>query len=81
MLHNYQKVLMHVYFRAGLKDLVKVSGFRAKTLTSLGTASNFKQTHAFLMQVWEALYRHYFDLYMSCCESPLSKSELTGVKD
>lgn len=81
VLHNYQKVLMHVYFRAGLKDLAKVSGFRAETLTSLGNASNFKRTHAFLMQVRKELYRHCFDLYTSCCESPLSESDLAGVKD
>ena len=73
---------MHVYFRAGLiNDLAKVSGFRTETLTSLGNASKFKRTHAFLMQVWEALYRYCFDLYMSCCELPPSESELDGVKD
>lgn len=34
VLHNYQKVLMHEYSRAGLKDLVKAS---------LGNASHFKR--------------------------------------
>ena len=40
VLYNYQKVLMHVHSRAGLKDLVKVSGFRADTLKCLGNVSS-----------------------------------------
>ena len=56
VLFNYQKVLMKVYFEVGLKDLARAAGFRAETLTSLDSASNFKHTDAFLRQVWEALY-------------------------
>ena len=78
VLYNYQKVLMKVYFAVGLKDLARAAGFRAETLTSLGNASNFKRTHAFLMQVWEAMYRHMFNLYVS--HTPLDEDLLEGVK-
>lgn len=85
VLYNYQKVLMKVYFEAGLKHLAKASGFRAETLTSLGKASNFKRTHAFLMQVWEALYRHMFEQYESHIHSngvaPVSEVLAAGTRE
>ena len=67
VLFNYQKVFMKVYFDTGFKDLAIVSEFRAETLSSLANASKFKRTHAFLLQVWEALYRHILDQYLSHC--------------
>ena len=76
---------MKVYYEAGLKDLAKASGFRAETLTSLANASNFKRTHAFLMQVSEVLYRHMFEQYMSHCSSdrtaPVTEAVLKTIRD
>ena len=65
VLYNYQKTLMKVYFEAGLKHLACKSGYRAETLTSLAKASNFKRTHSFIMQVLEAFYKHFYDVFLS----------------
>ena len=65
LLHNFHSVLMKVYYEAGLKDLAKASGFRGETLTSLQRCSNFKRVNHFLLQSWEALYRHMLQTFIS----------------
>ena len=56
VLYNYHKVLMKPYADAGLINLAKVSGYRAETLTAIRNASNFRHTHLFLLQSFEAVY-------------------------
>ena len=63
-LKNYQPVLMKVYYNFGLKELAVSCGFRSSTLKSLESCYNFKRTHCFLLQVWEALYREMLHTYL-----------------
>ena len=56
-LYNYQPVLMKIYYHTGLMELAKACGHRGETLTALQKCSNFKRTHHFLLQAWQALYR------------------------
>ena len=65
ILYNFQKVLMKPYADAGLVTLAKVAGHRAETLTSLIQASNFRRTHEFLLQSFDAFYRYFLSLYTS----------------
>ena len=59
ILFNYQKVLMKVYADAGLVQLGSLSGHRAETLTSIIQCSNFRRTHNFLLQAFEAMFRFF----------------------
>ena len=65
VLYNYQKVLMKAYGDAGLVTLAKAAGYRAETLTSLIKAKNFRRTHLFLLQTYEAFYNYFLSLYIS----------------
>ncbi len=59
MLKNYQEVLIKVYFDAGLSDLARASGYNPN-----GIGKNFKRTHHFLLETWEAMYRNFFSLFL-----------------
>ena len=63
ILLNYQKALMKPYADAGLASLGKVSGHKGETLASLIHATNFRRTHEFLLQAYEAIYRYFLSLY------------------
>ena len=77
ILLNYQKALMKPFADAGLASLGKAAGHRAETLTSLLQASNFRRTHEFLLQAFEAFYRYFLTLYISKTKSPEEIKTLT----
>ena len=60
MLMNYQHALMKPYFDAGLKELAKVTGYPIAAIKSCG---QFKRTHYFIMETWEAVYRSIMSAY------------------
>ena len=64
LLKNYQICLMKPFFEAGLKDLATASGYPALSIQS---CSNFQQTHHFLMETWESLYRHMLTQFRKRC--------------
>ena len=55
ILKNFQEVLMKICWDAGLKDVAKLT-HKQSTLSSLGSCSNFKRTHRFILQVYEAIF-------------------------
>ena len=67
---SYQKVVMKIYWDAGLKQIAEASGFRGETLTSLEHCSNFTNTSRFLFQVWEALLQHMQTIWLSTSQTP-----------
>ncbi|XP_071481651.1 uncharacterized protein [Diadema antillarum] len=64
VLKNYQEVLMKVFWDAGLKDVAKIT-HKQSTLSSLGNCSNFKRTHQFLLQVFEAIFMVQLSCFLS----------------
>lgn len=65
VLFNYQKVLMKPYADGGLISLAKTTGYRAETLKSLRNATNFRRTHLFFLQSFEAFYQYFLKLFYS----------------
>ena len=59
---------MKAYGDAGLITLAKAAGYRGETLTSLSKAKNFRRTHLFLLQSYEAFYNYFLSLYLSGSE-------------
>lgn len=56
---------MKPYADAGLASLGREAGHRAETPASLLQASNFRRTHEFLLQAYEAIYRYFLSIYIS----------------
>ena len=54
LLKNYQLPLMKAYFHGGLKALAQRCGY---PLASIETCGQFKRTHLFIMEAWEAIYK------------------------
>ena len=65
---NYQKVLMKIYWHAGLKNMAEKAGNKTKILNSLEKCGNFQKTHNFLIQSFHAGYvaklMHFMKAYL-----------------
>ena len=61
MLANFQKALVKPYFDAGLKELAKATGY---PITAIQACSQFKRTHCFLMEAWEAMFQVMLRMYL-----------------
>ena len=64
ILKNFQEVLMKIFWDAGLKDVAKLS-HKQSTLRGLASCSNFKHTHRFILQVYEAILMLQFNTFLS----------------
>ena len=51
---NFQAALIKPYYDAGLKSLAAAAGYLTASIQS---TSQFKQTHNFILEAWEAIYR------------------------
>ena len=63
ILKNFHEVLMKIYWDSGLKEIAKLS-HKHITLNSLMTCSNFKRTHRFFLQVYEAIYMLQYQTFL-----------------
>ena len=63
ILKNFQEVLMKVFWEAGLKEVAKLK-HKSATFQKLSACSNFKRTHRFLLQIYEALYIYKIKIFM-----------------
>ena len=54
MLMNFQSALLKPYFDADLKSLAEACGY---PVAAIRHCSQFKETHYFILESWEALYR------------------------
>ena len=68
--------LMKPYADAGLVNLAKVAGYKSGTLRKCG---NFRRSHLFILQCYEALYGYLLKLFFS---NPCSRSDMvTRITD
>ena len=74
ILKNTQPMLMKVYFDAGLRELA-ILYHAGATLKVLETSSKFKLTHRFLINVWEAMYRHQVHSFLELHNAQSSHSQ------
>jgi hypothetical protein len=75
ILKNFQQVIMKAYYHTGLQEIASHSTYKSETLASLHKCSNFKRTHTFLLQVWEALFLEMISSFLS------SNPQFIALKD
>ena len=72
MLANYQKALLKPYFDVGLRELAKTIGYPTAALQA---CSQFKRTHCFITEVWEAIFQVMLQIYLNSASTyPVAES-------
>ena len=71
MLMNYQSALMKAYYDAGLKALTKAAGY---PLAAIQSSSQFKRSHNFILEAWEAIYKVMLKCHMEARDTEISTS-------
>lgn len=66
LLMNYQKALIKPYFDACLKQLAHVAGY---PVVAIQKCSQFKRTHHFFMEVWQAVYQVMVQRFLNSCNA------------
>ena len=64
IIKNYQRVIMKIYADAGLKELLN-KFHKGQTAAAVLNATNFRKTHNFITQSWEAIYRYEIQLFLN----------------
>ena len=80
-LKNFQMVLSKLYYEVALKQIAMAGGFKGETLGSLERCSNYKTTHHFYLEVYEALYLHVINILSNsnaAFKETISKIEATN---
>lgn len=75
-LKNYQKVLMRIYYDAGLHELAVASGYPPN---SIKNSTIFSRTHDFLLEAWERLYQHFLTVFLQNIFNPESPQLSTVI--
>ena len=75
-LKNYQKVLMKIYYDAGLHELAVASGYPPN---SIKNSTIFSRTHDFLLEAWERLYQHFLTVFLQNIFNPESPQLSTVI--
>ena len=70
---NDQKVLMKIYWHAGLKNMAENAGNKRKILNSLEKCGNFQRTHNFLIQSFHAILRCQIDAFFESLSADTDK--------
>ena len=69
LLKNYQIALVKPYFETGLKELAKACKYPVAAIKS---CSQFKRSHNFILEAWEAIYRVIVERFLETSDAPLT---------
>ena len=67
---------MKAYYDSGLKGLAKTCGY---PLASIQSCGQFKRTHQFILDVWEAMYRAMLETFLDSRDINTSRCQNTST--